>query len=137
MRKVTIELADKKYVVFIGDTLGILKEYVTARDKVLVITDENVKELYFASLGKYLPESFVYTLSKEAEKAKNVETYASVVNFALDNYLDRNITVIAFGGGAVGDFAGFFASTYKRGVKFINIPTTLLAHDSSIGEKPL
>src|SRR6185312_13145009 len=69
------------------------------------------------------------------EQAKQFPIYEACLTFALENGLDRKSCIIAFGGGAVGDLAGFVAATYMRGIAFLQVPTTLLAHDSAVGGK--
>lgn len=69
------------------------------------------------------------------EKAKTFDVYQDCLTSALENKLDRKSLVISFGGGAVGDLAGFVAATYMRGIRFIQVPTTILAHDSAVGGK--
>lgn len=69
------------------------------------------------------------------EKSKSLNEVDKIVEYALKEGLDRSSVVIALGGGVVGDLAGFVASIYMRGITFIQCPTTILAHDSSVGEK--
>src|SRR5699024_8193719 len=69
------------------------------------------------------------------EEAKSFSRYEEVMTKALSFHLDRRSLVIALGGGVVGDLAGFVAATYMRGIPFVQMPTTLLAHDSSVGGK--
>ncbi len=135
MKKITINLTDDNYDIYIGDCLSNLNKFIKLSDNLLIITDENVKRLYLDKLVKKINNYQVFIMGNKPENNKNLLTYEACVKFALDNYFDRHLTVLAFGGGAVTDFAGFFASTYKRGVKLINIPTTLLAHDSAVGGK--
>src|SRR5699024_10466323 len=69
------------------------------------------------------------------EASKSFEHYYEIQTFALRQSLDRRSLIVALGGGVIGDLAGFVAATYMRGISFIQIPTTLLAHDSSVGGK--
>ena len=81
------------------------------------------------------PKNQVFIL-KDGEKEKNIKNYTKILDFVLSKKLTRQDYIIAIGGGVVGDIAGFAASTYMRGIKFIQIPTTLLACvDSSVGGK--
>lgn len=134
MKKVIIDLQNDKYQVYIGDCISYLKEFIN-NQKVLFITDENVKGLYLDTLKKIINIDYIFTLGKNPEACKNLVYYEKCVKYALENYIDKKIIVLAFGGGAVTDFAGFFASTYKRGIDFISLPTTLLSHDSAVGGK--
>ena len=103
-----------------------------------VVTDDTVDGLYGDRLmsmlhSKYETEKFVI---EHGEKSKNITTYASLLNFLAERKLTRSDAIIAFGGGVVGDLSGFAAATYLRGIKYLQIPTTLLAMvDSSVGGK--
>ncbi len=104
-----------------------------------IVTDDIVDRLYGAVLDKALSEKGIRTVKyvfPNGEKSKNAENYINLLEFLAENHLTRSDLVIAFGGGVVGDLAGFAAATYLRGIAFIQIPTTLLAMvDSSVGGK--
>ena len=101
--------------------------------KFLVVISEKVDKLYGKILGFNKSEKFVL---KDGEKEKNFNNYKKIINKALQMELTRQDAIIAIGGGVVGDIAGFAASTYMRGIDFIQVPTTLLACvDSSVGGK--
>lgn len=134
MKKVLIDLENYKYDVYIGDTISYLPKFVDGR-KVFVITDENVKNLHLKTLNKMIKFDYLYVLGKDAESSKNLMSYELCLKYALDNYIDKDTLIIGFGGGSVTDFAGFFASTYKRGLDIVLLPTTILSHDSAIGGK--
>ena len=105
--------------------------------KIAVITDSNVDELYGERLNGFLDGSgfFKYVIDA-GEKSKNGENYLKIINWLAENGFQRHDAVIAFGGGVVGDLAGFVASTYMRGIRLISVPTTLLSMvDSSVGGK--
>ncbi|HEY8364765.1 MAG TPA: 3-dehydroquinate synthase family protein [Haloplasmataceae bacterium] len=135
MRKVTLNIPNNEINIYIGDCLSLIKDFIDIKQKILVITDENVCRLHLDELKKVINIDYLFILSSKPENNKTLDTYEKCIDYALKNCINRNTTVIAFGGGAVSDFTGFFASTYKRGMKLINIPTTLLAHDSAIGGK--
>lgn len=102
-------------------------------NKYIVIFSEKVYKLYSNELK--FPKNQVFIL-KDGEKEKNIKNYTKILDFVLSKKLTRQDYIIAIGGGVVGDIAGFAASTYMRGIKFIQIPTTLLACvDSSVGGK--
>ncbi|MBR6789081.1 MAG: 3-dehydroquinate synthase [Clostridia bacterium] len=110
-------------------TLSEIKKAVFS-DDVFVITDSNVKRLY--------PDFFTgaHAVIQAGEGNKNLNTVSDLIQKMVEAGCNRKTTVIAIGGGVVGDTAGFVASSYMRGVKWINVPTTLLAMvDSSIGGK--
>jgi 3-dehydroquinate synthase len=138
MKQITIETSQGNYPVKIGyNILHHVKDVLTHKQRILVITDENVSKYHLETLKTALePYAFTcFTLSNQPELDKTLIRYQKLLDFAIKEGFDRHLTVLAFGGGAVGDFAGFFAATYKRGVNFYQIPTTLLAHDSSVGGK--
>ena len=99
----------------------------------MVVISQKVYKLYGKTLGFGKDEIFVL---KDGEKEKNFTNYKKVLNTALKMQLTRKDAIIAIGGGVVGDLAGFVASTYMRGIDYIQVPTTLLASvDSSVGGK--
>ena len=112
-----------------------LKDYMDFSGKVMVISDDNIPD----SLKERVLSQFDGAILAEVpngEKAKSLEVYADLLATLLENGFSRRDCIIALGGGVVGDLAGFVASTYKRGCRFVSIPTTTLAQiDSSIGGK--
>ena len=115
--------------------------------KILILTDENTKvhclDLFFSNVKKTdkkiaeMVSSISYYFSVEpGENAKNLKTSNHIWEFLTDNGFKRNDLIINLGGGMVSDLGGFVASTYMRGIQFVNIPTTLLGMvDASIGGK--
>jgi 3-dehydroquinate synthase len=105
----------------------------------MIVTDENVAQFHLAKIGSVLQASGHeprFIVLPAGEKYKNLNTVSQLWSAFLENGLDRRSTVIALGGGVIGDMAGFAASTYMRGVPWICIPTTLLSMvDASIGGK--
>lgn len=103
--------------------------------KTVIITNMTLAPLYGDPLARALPDVSVVTMP-DGEQYKTLDTVAKLYADLVDAGLDRSGTVIALGGGVVGDTAGFVAATYMRGVRFIQIPTSLLAMvDSSVGGK--
>jgi 3-dehydroquinate synthase len=114
-----------------------LKEFVAQKNysKIGVLVDENTLKHCYPLIRDYLPAHFTIE-TKSGESEKNLQTCASIWTAMTDNTLDRHSCIIVLGGGVLGDMGGFCASTYKRGIDFILVPTTLLAQaDSSIGGK--
>lgn len=107
--------------------------------KLLVISDENVYQLYFHKVQPLLtnsPFKIHWAIIPPGENSKNLAMAETLYTKALEAGLDRSSSIIALGGGVVGDLAGFIAATYMRGINLIQIPTTLLAQiDSSVGGK--
>ena len=106
---------------------------------VAIITDDTVDKLYSQVVTNSLLEksySVVKFVFKAGEQSKNLTTYSKIIEFLAENNLTRTDCVIALGGGVVGDMAGFASATYLRGIKYIQVPTTLLSQiDSSVGGK--
>lgn len=143
MQKISVDLGDKKYEIFIDSNLlekipRMIKEKFS-HSKYLIVTDENVSELYLNELEQYfikLDMKVIHHVIPAGEMSKSIFELEKIYDALAINNLTRNDAIIAFGGGVVGDLSGFAASTYLRGVDFIQIPTTLLAQvDSSVGGK--
>lgn len=146
MKKIEIQVPaySKKYQVIIDK--GILASFANHIDiktysSVFIITDSNVSPIYLPklieSLSKEIEETRIHSYSFEAgEKSKHIETVVALYKALADAKADRNSLIINLGGGVVTDIGGFVASTYLRGVSYINIPTTLEAMvDASVGGK--
>ena len=142
MKKVTVN-ASRVYDVIIEkgilDRAGEESAMVIKPCRAAILTDGNVAPLYAERLEKSLVASGFspvrFTIAA-GEESKSAESYLSFLNFMSEHNITRSDCIIALGGGVVGDLAGFAASTYLRGIKFIQIPTTLLAMvDSSVGGK--
>ena len=101
----------------------------------LSVTNETVAPLYAEALASRLPNADIISV-RDGEEFKNLETVSKVYEKMLALGADRDTTMIALGGGVLGDMAGFVAATYMRGIRLIQVPTTLLAMvDSSVGGK--
>ena len=138
-----VDLKDKNYNIEIEKGLlskvGERIKSLYTGEKVFVVTDQTVFDLHAKTLLKSL-SSAGFTVKTEVllpgEKTKSLSSLELIYNSMLDFNLTRSDLVIAFGGGVIGDLCGFAAATYLRGVRFIQIPTTLLAQtDSSVGGK--
>ena len=137
---ITVDLGERSYPIVIGDGLldgGFeLASYVGGAD-CMVVSNEIVAPLYLESLKACLAGKTVHdALLPDGETYKTQAASAAVIDRLVAAGANRDTTVIALGGGVVGDIAGFAAATYMRGVPFIQVPTTLLAQvDSSVGGK--
>lgn len=135
--EVNIESSQKNYPIFINNQdINVLRDeilkYLDGKNYIIVIS-QKVYRLYSKILN--FPKDKVFIL-KDGEKEKNIKNYTKILDFALKHHLTRQDAIIAIGGGVVGDLAGFVASTYMRGINYIQVPTTLLAcTDSSVGGK--
>ncbi|ABM63021.1 3-dehydroquinate synthase [Halorhodospira halophila] len=137
MRTQWVELGERSYPIYIGDGVldqGVLAEHLVA-DRALLVSNETVAPLYAERLA--VPGAEVQSVTlHDGERYKTLQTCEQVYDALIEGRFDRSATVIALGGGVVGDMAGFCAATYQRGVGYIQVPTTLLAQvDSSVGGK--
>ena len=114
-----------------------LKQILGEASKVFILTDENVAPFWLPELEYWLDcKNAIEIVIKAGEQHKNLQTVQRIWNTLMKHHADRNTLLINLGGGVITDLGGFAASTYKRGIKFINIPTTLLAMvDAAIGGK--
>ena len=135
-----VDLGERSYPIYIGENLlgdkSLLPGHIPGKN-VLVVSNETVAPLYLDSTLTMLTGKHVETcILPDGEEYKNLETLNTIYDVLLGKKLDRNTTIIALGGGVIGDMAGFAAASYQRGVHLIQIPTTLLAQvDSSVGGK--
>ncbi|MHC5533580.1 3-dehydroquinate synthase [Priestia megaterium] len=142
MLQIDIQTLSKTYPLYLGNGLieklpSIIESVKPNLSSVLIITDSAVDSYYGEAVVKVIDTKFKVAkyVVPSGEHAKSFQHYYDCQTFALEQQLDRNALVIAFGGGVVGDLAGFVAATYMRGISFIQVPTTLLAHDSAVGGK--
>jgi len=140
--KLQIKTGDHKYPIFIGNNILnklklILEESSINFNQCLVIADKNVpKKLIHKILNSLHQKKLSLHYFNSSEKNKNQKSIDNILSILLSKNFNRNDCVISIGGGITGDISGFAASIFKRGLKFINIPTTLLSQvDSSIGGK--
>jgi len=140
MKTINVDLGDRSYPIIIGRALlnGVfdLSEYVRGED-CLIVSNETVAPLYLEALKQNLGGRKTSSASlPDGESFKTVATMQIVLDELVNIGANRDTTVIALGGGVVGDIAGFAAACYMRGVAFVQVPTTLLAQvDSSVGGK--
>ncbi len=144
MKQLVVDLGERSYPIYIGEDLlqhadeYFDKHHISKGSPVLIVTDTSIAKLHLKSLQAVL-ETAGYTLItsivNSGESSKSLKVYEEVMTTALQGGLDRHSTVVALGGGVVGDLAGFVAASYMRGIKFVQMPTTILAHDSSVGGK--
>ncbi len=140
---VKVPLGDRSYPVYIGVNLlkdiGKLCVAHSIARTIVIISDDNVAKHYLSLIQSSLKEKkfIVHSIVlPPGEKQKSLSTAEQIYTKLLEWNIERNSTIIALGGGVVGDLSGFIAATYQRGIGFIQIPTTLLAQvDSSVGGK--
>lgn len=139
MRTLNVDLGTRSYPIYIGSDLlraELIAPHIPGQ-QVLIVTNDSIAPLYLervqAMLSGFDSEAVILP---DGERYKTLETASSIYDALLQRRMDRQTTLIALGGGVVGDITGFAAATYQRGVHFIQIPTTLLAQvDSSVGGK--
>lgn len=140
MRKVIVGLGDRSYPIYIGSGLlsdsSLFLMHLSAQ-KVLVVSNETVHPLYGKKVSDALSDkSSNFVVLPDGEIYKNLEVLNSIFDCLIENGHNRSTTLVALGGGVVGDMTGFAAACYQRGVNFIQVPTTLLSQvDSSVGGK--
>jgi 3-dehydroquinate synthase len=140
MSTLTVELGERSYPIFIQ--AGLLKQanqlssYLSSK-KAVVITNEVVAPLYLPGLIETLPDIQINSIViADGEQHNTLNTFETVITRLLELHASRDTTLIALGGGVVGDLTGFVAASFQRGMPFIQIPTTLLSQvDSSVGGK--
>lgn len=141
MQTLHVELGDRRYPIFIGSQLDpktLLAPYIKGQ-QVMIVTNTTLEQLYLShyvhdleSLGKKVATCVL----PDGEKYKNLENLNLIFDALLEVGFNRDCTVLALGGGVIGDMAGFASACFQRGVYFIQVPTTLLSQvDSSVGGK--
>ena len=143
MQTVKVDLGQRSYNIFVGEgilsTSGDLLKGAGIKGKVAVVTNPTVAQLYLDPVHEALQSSgleVVPILIPDGEEYKTLSTISMVFDRLVSERFERQSSVVALGGGVVGDIAGFAAATYLRGMPFVQIPTTLLAQvDSSVGGK--
>ncbi len=140
MKKITVDLGERSYPILIGDSLlddaNVFGEHIPGL-QVLIVTNETIAPLYLDTVTRSLGDrEVVVHVLPDGESFKTLETASGIFDTLLDVPCDRGVTIVALGGGVVGDMAGFAAGCYQRGVTYVQIPTTLLSQvDSSVGGK--
>ena len=142
-KDINIDLKDRSYKILINDNIGdilfnVVSKIIT-RPKVFIITDENVAGFVLPTIRKILDDGGIETqvvIIPSGEKSKSFSQLENLIKELLNLKIERQDTLIALGGGVIGDLVGFTASLIFRGIDFIQVPTTLLSQvDSSVGGK--
>ena len=141
MQTLHVELGERRYPIFIGSQLAIsdcLMPYIKGQ-QVMIVSNETVAPLYLSDYQLALQRAgkqVAICILPDGECFKNIETLNLIFDALLGARFNRDCTVLALGGGVVGDMAGFAAASFQRGVDFVQVPTTLLSQvDSSVGGK--
>ncbi|MDB4838171.1 3-dehydroquinate synthase [Marinomonas sp.] len=141
MRNLTVDLGDRSYPIYIGN--GIRQQKALFDDaihgkQIMIVTNDTIAPLYLDAMVSMLSIDYKVDtcILPDGEVHKTLDTYGTIMTALLEAKHNRTTTIIALGGGVVGDMAGYAAATYQRGVPFIQVPTTLLSQvDSSVGGK--
>ena len=138
--KITVELNERSYAIYIGSGViddALLVGKAVQSEQVVVVTNEVVAPLYLDRLRcHFADQNCLELVLPDGEAMKSLATFERIMTFMLEHQVDRSATVVALGGGVIGDLAGFAAASYQRGVAYVQVPTTLLAQvDSAIGGK--
>ncbi len=141
MQTLHVELGDRRYPIFIGSHLSVqdcLLPYIGGR-QVMIVSNETVAPLYLEHYKSTLIQSgkdVASCILPDGESYKNIDVLNLIFDALLGAKFNRDCTVLALGGGVIGDMAGFAAASFQRGVDFVQVPTTLLSQvDSSVGGK--
>jgi 3-dehydroquinate synthase len=140
MKILNVDLGDRSYPIYIGKDLLQDKKIITSHIKtktICIVSNTTVSKLYLENLKNLLDDyQVVEAIIDDGEEFKNYDSLNHIYTTLLENKCNRDTTILALGGGVVGDIAGYAAATFLRGIPFIQIPTTLLAQvDSSVGGK--
>lgn len=140
MQKLSVDLGDRSYPIYIGHGLlsqpDLLRKHIRG-NQVMVVTNETVAPIYLDKVRESLSSlHYSEVILPDGEQYKNLETLSLIYDRLLEDKHNRSTTLIALGGGVIGDMTGYAAASYQRGVDFIQMPTTLLSQvDSSVGGK--
>src|SRR5699024_5469888 len=136
MKRLQVNASARSYEVSVGGELRFQLNNFIKKDysKILIVTDDVVASLYLDDVLNNFSEAKTYIIHSD-EASTCLEMYCQLQTYLLKYHFDRYGFIIALCGGVLGDLAVFVAATYMRGIDYIQIPTTILAHDSSIGGK--
>lgn len=140
MRTLTVELGERRYPIYIGDGLlqraELFARHVQSQ-QVFLLTNDTIAPLYLEPVRAAIGDRRVETLIlPDGEAYKTLESAGAIWDRLMERRFSRNATLVALGGGVIGDLGGFAAACYQRGIPFVQVPTTLLAQvDSSVGGK--
>jgi len=140
MKTIEVDLSDRKYPIYIGESIltdqQLINKHITS-SQVLIVTSERIAPLYLKRIEDCLEKlDHDVLILPDGESTKSLDSLNQIITRLMEKKYSRTCILIALGGGVIGDLTGFAAACYQRGVKFIQIPTTLLAQvDSSVGGK--
>lgn len=138
--RIPVNTKSHSYEVLIGsgnlrEACESLKDRIEKADQLVVFTDEHVWAAQQDYFTKHFPYPFEVFVMPGGEACKSFKNFEDAHTFLIEQQCSRKSLLFAFGGGAVGDLTGFVAATFMRGIPYVQIPTTILAHDSAVGGK--
>jgi 3-dehydroquinate synthase len=137
---IRVELGNRSYPIHVGAGLLAERELFlasTTSDQVIILTNDTIAPLYLDRVCANFEDRSCHTLIlPDGEAHKTLESFARIITFMLERRIERSASLIALGGGVIGDLGGFAAACYQRGIRYVQVPTSLLAQvDSSVGGK--
>ncbi|GHG62153.1 3-dehydroquinate synthase [Alishewanella longhuensis] len=136
MQKVDVQLGERSYPIHIADEFSALIPELADAAQVVIISNPVVAAHYLEPVAALFPQQPKHFLLPDGEAYKTLASFEQVLSFLLEQKMSRDLVLVALGGGVIGDLTGFVAACYQRGVRFVQIPTTLLSQvDSSVGGK--
>ncbi|ASK63341.1 3-dehydroquinate synthase [Virgibacillus phasianinus] len=139
MTCLNVQTSTNQYSIFIDENIRHETDKYLPKtySSILIVTDEQVADLYLNDVKESLAgrSNVFHTVIKNGEQSKDIDTFYQLQTKGIECGLDRRSLIIALGGGVIGDLAGFVAATFMRGIDYVQLPTTILAHDSSVGGK--
>ncbi|MBC2851790.1 3-dehydroquinate synthase [Cetobacterium sp. 8H] len=138
MKNLNIKTSINSYDIIIGQNSFLkINDFTNGYDKILFLTNKTIGEIYHQQISDILPKNKTFTYKmNDGENFKNIDTAMDIISFLIEHNFSRKSLIICVGGGVVCDLGGFVASTFMRGIDFLQVPTSLLAQvDASIGGK--
>ncbi len=136
MQKVEVQLGQRSYPIDINTGFSSLVASLADTRQVVIVSNPTVAPLYLAKVNALFSHSPVHILIEDGEAFKSLASFEKILSFLLQQGVSRDVLLVALGGGVIGDLTGFVAASYHRGVRFLQIPTSLLSQvDSSVGGK--
>ncbi|HAW92312.1 MULTISPECIES: 3-dehydroquinate synthase [unclassified Arsukibacterium] len=136
MQKVEVQLGQRSYPINIDTGFSALLASLADARQVVIVSNPTVAPLYLAKVNALFSNSPQHILIEDGEAFKTLASFEKIVSFLLKQGMSREVLLVALGGGVIGDLTGFVAASYQRGVRFLQIPTSLLSQvDSSVGGK--
>ncbi|WP_026349320.1 3-dehydroquinate synthase [Arsukibacterium perlucidum] len=136
MQKVEVQLGQRSYPIDIDTGFSALSAPLANAKQVVIVSNPTVAPLYLAQVSALFRHPPQHILIADGEAFKTLASFETILSFLLEKGLSRDVLLVALGGGVIGDLTGFVAACFQRGVRFLQIPTTLLSQvDSSVGGK--